>query len=204
VTLSLTAPTSGATVGVRTIKVAGTVAPAHAAVRIAGRRVRVHHGVFTAAIHLRRSMTRIRVTARARGFISASVQTVVHFSARTAQGMLIAERQSTGSGPTVGGDGTGWISLNLPFGSAAGRRHFMANCESGDATATKACTCLYTHFVASGAFSTRAKLSAFYRQTITAVADQNGTEVPYALRSGFVACAPQIFQTAPGSGSPSG
>jgi Glucodextranase, domain B len=196
VTLSLTAPTSGATVGVRTIQVAGTVAPAQSAVRIAGRRVRVRHGSFIAAIHLGHATTRIRVTARAHGFVPATVQTVVRFSARTAKGMLVARRDNTGGG-TIGG--ASWVDFTVPFASSAGRSDFMSSCEGGDGTEAPACTCLYNHFVQSGAFSTRHGLETFYKQTVQAVSDQKVAEAPISLRSGLADCSSLIYQTHTGS-----
>ena len=193
VTLSLTAPTSGATVGVRVIKVAGTVAPAESAVRIAGRRVRVHHGTFDAAIHLGRATTSIRVTARAHGFVPVTVQTVVRFSASTPRGMLVARRDNT-SGGAIAGD-TSWVDLDVPFGSSAGRADFMSGCEGGDSTEGPGCTCLYNHFLQSCVFSTRHGLETFYKQTTQAVSDQKVAEAPISLRAGLADRTSLIYQT---------
>jgi hypothetical protein len=99
VTLSLTAPTSGATVGVQVIDVAGSVVPAQATVSVAGERVRVRHGSFLRAIRLERRTTRIRVTGQSRGFTPTSVETVVHYSARTASALEAARKADTSLSP---------------------------------------------------------------------------------------------------------
>jgi hypothetical protein len=200
VALSLTAPTSGATVGVRVIRVAGTVSPAQAVVRVGRRRVRVRHGRFSTGLVLDRSTTRIRVTAVAAGYVPARTASVVHYSSGTAYGMLIAQRASTAAGslPTLSGDG--WLSMAVPLASSAGRQHFMTSCEGGDSSGAPVCTCLYNRFVASGQFSTRAQMQALDRQAIKAAADQNSSEVPLVFRTGLASCARQLFMV-PGTGA---
>ena len=205
VVLSLTAPTTGATVGVRTIDVAGTVRPTQSVVKIAGRRVHVtRHGSFSSSIRLSRATTRIRIVARARGYVTARTQTTVRYSAATANGMRVALHAATDRnvGATTGiGFDTG-----PQFGSPAGRADYMANCNisTGGAGGTAACTCLYNHLNASGAFSTRAKEAALYQRAVTAVTRNSMSGMPISLRSSFVACAPLIFQTSRTAGRATG
>jgi hypothetical protein len=202
VALLLTAPTSGATVGVQTIKVAGTVTPNNAVVRIAGRRAHVRKGTFVASVRLLQRTTRIRIVARAHGYLTARMQTTVHFSNRTAKGMLTAEHDALSTRPTaVAGTGGG---LALPLNTAAGHREFTSNClgNSTDAASRSACTCLYTHFLQSGDFNSRQKEAALVVQIHSAQASGDMSQVPIAVRSTLVACGPQIYGT--GGSSPPG
>ncbi len=84
VTLSITAPTDGATVGVRQLEVAGTVTPGNAAVTIAGRPVPVRNGQFLMPMQLAGSSQTITVTGRARGYRPARTTTTVSYSSQTA------------------------------------------------------------------------------------------------------------------------
>jgi hypothetical protein len=80
VQVSLTAPTSGAKVAVSTIEVLGTVTPENAVLHVSGKRVRVTHGVFKTPILLHTALTRIRIEARAKGFVGSSVIVLVRYA----------------------------------------------------------------------------------------------------------------------------
>ena len=100
VSLSLIAPTDGATVGVRDIVVTGTVSPAGATVRVLGSSVTVHHGTFTRSLRLAQDTTSIPVTATAAGYLSARQQVTVHFSRPLAVALVAAHRSvSTSPAP---------------------------------------------------------------------------------------------------------
>jgi hypothetical protein len=209
VTVTLSAPTNGATVGVRTVFVAGTVTPTHAQVRIAGRRVRVRRGRFSRAIYLTQGTTRIRILARARGYRPARLRTTVHYSSRTANVMLLARRAATSVGSVTSlvsgyGSAGGSGSFTL-LNSAAGRQQFMTDCNanSGDAN-PQGCTCLYDHLVRSGAFNSRSQELAQARQMVRAATAGDVTEMPISLRSAVVACTPQVLQTTASGGAPPG
>src|SRR5437879_1853420 len=66
--LALTAPTDGAAVAVRNIKVFGTVDPPSATVVVAGKHVHVTHGVFGRWMTLHKGLSHIEVVATASGY----------------------------------------------------------------------------------------------------------------------------------------
>jgi hypothetical protein len=80
VQVSLTAPTDGARVAVPTIEVLGTITPKNAVLRVSGKRVRVRHGAFKTPILLHKGLTRIRIKARAKGFLGSSVSVSVRYA----------------------------------------------------------------------------------------------------------------------------
>lgn len=90
VSLSLTAPINGATLGVRRIEIAGTVSPADAQVMIGGRAVQVVRGAFTQSTWLASSSETITIAARAHGFVPAVSRTTVSYSSQTAAQILSA------------------------------------------------------------------------------------------------------------------
>ncbi|MGH2875417.1 MAG: hypothetical protein ACRDNJ_14210 [Solirubrobacteraceae bacterium] len=94
VAISLTAPMTGATVGVNTIKVTGTVTPANASVRVGGLPATVRGAGFTRALSLHTETTTIPVTAVAPGWNPATVSVTVHYS-RTLAHALTAARSAT-------------------------------------------------------------------------------------------------------------
>ena len=79
VKVSLTAPTDGATVAVRRIDVLGTIEPGNAVMLVSGKRIRVTHGGFRVPISLRNGVTRIRIKARAKGFVGSSMVISVRY-----------------------------------------------------------------------------------------------------------------------------
>jgi Glucodextranase, domain B len=208
VTLSLTAPTSGATVGVRTVLVAGTVTPAHAVVRVEGKRVRLRHGSFEHPVNLNGRTTRIKIVARAHGYRPARVETTVHFSSGTARVMLLARRAATSvrsaglSGSASAGLGATAGSDPL-LGSAAGRAEFMSACAGSDSGRQGACACVYSHVVAGGDFSSRSRELATRAQINQAEAAGDAADLPASVRTAAVDCASQIYGTSGAGAAPS-
>jgi uncharacterized membrane protein YgcG len=90
--LALTAPTSGATVGVHQIVVAGKVTPQNAVVRVAGQLATISKGTFKRTLWLGRSTTTIQITAATPGHAPTSVTTVVHFSPQLAVALVAARK----------------------------------------------------------------------------------------------------------------
>jgi hypothetical protein len=134
--VSLIAPTDGATVAVATIDVLGTITPKNAILHVSGRRVRLKHGAFKTPILLRKGRTRIRIEARAKGFVGASVIVSVRYSpppggsvASTggqsdSSGAQPASRSAGVSGQSGGGFSGGVGSLGKTLGGAIeGRAH---------------------------------------------------------------------------------
>lgn len=93
--LSITAPTDGATVGVRQLEVAGTVTPGDAAVTIGGRPVQVRNGQFLLPMQLAGSSQTITVIGRAGGYQPARTTTTVSFSSQTAVSIQSAHKVAT-------------------------------------------------------------------------------------------------------------
>ena len=199
VTLLLTAPTSGATVGVRTVIVSGSVTPAHAVVRVAGKRVRVRHGSFVHAINLSARTTRIRIVARARGYRTGRIETTVHYSAGTAKVMLMARRAATSVQSAIP-VASATVGSEPLLGSAAGRAEFMTACTG----AKTACACFYSHVVQGGAFSSRSRELAALSQINQAEADGNAAQLPASIRTAAVVCASQIYGTSSAGATPPG
>jgi hypothetical protein len=95
ISLSITAPTNGATVGVRQVQIAGNVTPGTAAVSVGGRAAKVTHGAFTLPVQLGGKSQTITVTARASGYEPATSTTTVNFSGQTAAQIKTARVAAT-------------------------------------------------------------------------------------------------------------
>lgn len=94
VSVSLLAPTDGASVKVHKIYVVGSVDPRDARVTIAGQRVRVLRGGFKRSLLLARRLTRIRIVASAPGYLQASTEVAVRYSP---DGQALPARHGSGS-----------------------------------------------------------------------------------------------------------
>jgi hypothetical protein len=99
VRLALTAPTDGASVTVRNLKVFGTVDPRSATVVVAGRRAHVAHGAFARWLVLRRGLSRIKIVATAAGYAPADLNITVRSSPSAS-----ATRASTRPAPSSRGN----------------------------------------------------------------------------------------------------
>jgi hypothetical protein len=93
--LSITAPTSGATVGVQQVVVAGTVSPVTATVLVAGKPTPVIKGSFQRSLHLASPTQTITVTAQANGYTDSSTHTTVSYSSKLAAELFAAKRAAS-------------------------------------------------------------------------------------------------------------
>src|SRR5665213_165984 len=84
VNVTITAPTSGATVGVHRVVVVGTVTPANAQVMVGDQPAQVSKGRFTRPLYLAAPSQVVTVTAQAQGYIAAQAATTIHYSANLA------------------------------------------------------------------------------------------------------------------------
>jgi hypothetical protein len=84
VNVTITAPTSGVTVGVHRVLVVGTVTPANAQVMVGGQPAQVSKGRFTRPLYLAAPSQVVTVTAQAQGYIAAHAATTIHYSANLA------------------------------------------------------------------------------------------------------------------------
>jgi hypothetical protein len=144
VQVSLTAPTSGARVAVATIEVLGNITPENAVLHVSGKRVRVRHGVFKTPILLHEGLTRIRIEARAKGFVGSSVVVSVRYAPPRAGTVAAAggepgashaqpaSQSARASGPSGGGFTRGVGSLGGTLrGAIKGRAHGCGGSSCG-------------------------------------------------------------------------
>lgn len=80
VNVTITAPTSGVTVGVHRVEVVGTVSPATAHVMVAGKPAQVSQGRFMRPLYLATPSQVVTVTAQAAGYADAQAATTIHYS----------------------------------------------------------------------------------------------------------------------------
>lgn len=90
VNLSITAPTSGAIVGVHEVVVEGTVTPATAGVFVDSQPAKVVRGNFTRSLRIVQPTQTITVTAQASGYAPGSVSTTVQYSSALAHQLVSA------------------------------------------------------------------------------------------------------------------
>jgi hypothetical protein len=156
VQLALAAPTEGAEVAVRNIKVFGTVDPANATVLVAGRRVRVEHGAFAQWTALRKGLSHIKIVASASGYLPANLSIAV-----TSSPSVQPARASSGASTS---EGTTTSSISNPTPPPAGSQYeprvratFLRACDvaAGEgASGVAACSCALSHVEARASQST--------------------------------------------------
>lgn len=95
VNLSITAPTSGAVVGVHEIVVAGMVAPGTARVFVDGRLATVVGGRFTRSVRIAQSTETITITGQASGYVPSRASTTVQYSPAQARQLIAARAAQT-------------------------------------------------------------------------------------------------------------
>lgn len=101
VKVAITAPTNGATVGVRDVTITGTVTPATAQVLVAGQPVKVQGGSFRRTLRLDSSAQTLVVTAQAAGYAPAQANTQVSYSAGLAAQLIAASRTLAAPSPSA-------------------------------------------------------------------------------------------------------
>jgi hypothetical protein len=94
VSLSVLAPSDGATVGVRNIVVAGTVSPATATVMVGGQPATVVDGSYRRTLQMTEPTQTIAITGQANGYTDGSASTTVQYSPQAAS--RIAAFQASG------------------------------------------------------------------------------------------------------------
>jgi hypothetical protein len=185
VQLALTAPTEGAEVAVRNIKVFGTVDPASATVLVAGKHVRVEHGVFAQWTALRKGLSHIKIMARAPGYLPANLSVAV-----TSSPGARPSRASSGASTGERTEGTATTSIGNPTPPPAGseyeprvRTTFVRACElaAGEgSSAEAACNCALSHVEAVASQSTL--------QATELAIDRGEATVPQWLRNAARDC----------------
>jgi hypothetical protein len=197
VTVSLVAPSQGATVGVRGIEVLGKVDPPTAIVFVDGRRARVVKGVFSRALRVRGKLRRIKVLASARGYIRTTVETTVFYSS--------AARPALASAAGSGGDSAQALSaaaaadvpvVSAPaspatsLGTPASFTNFMNGCTSSGRASAAGCKCLYTQVVAHPALI--AELKALIENVVSTGALPVAAAMPADIRTAVLSCAAEL------------
>jgi hypothetical protein len=192
VQVSLLAPTDGATVIVPKIDVLGNVAPGNGVVFVAGRRVRVVNGLFKSAVHLRRGTTRIRVEARAGGYV------------RTVTWVKVRYRPVRGVRPPSSGGGTSAsglsVALRLLGITSSGRQptaveveqDYIRGCtDTGGPSGY--CHCTYQQLVAQG-YNTVPKFLALSVEVRDALIRGGPSQLPRPAKKAVVACISRLLQ----------
>jgi hypothetical protein len=150
VRLELTAPTEGAAVTVRSLKVFGTVDPPSAAVNVAGKHAHVANGVFARWIPLRVGLSHIKIVATAVGYAPAHLNIAVRSAPRAAPSQASRSGAKGGTWPISGTANP----ASPPAGShyaADIQANFLRTCEAAAGAATGAaasCTCALSHLEA--------------------------------------------------------
>jgi hypothetical protein len=186
VQLALAAPTEGAFVTARNIKVFGTVTPASAVVVVGGKRTRVEHGAFARWMTLHKGLSHIKIVASASGYTPADLSIAVTSSPSTRR----PPAASAGVAPSAGGGVSSAATSVTTAGAPAGSRYaprvqatFLHSCEiaAGEAAAAVAvCKCALSHVEATVSESAlRATELAIVKGEVT---------VPQWMRDAGLAC----------------
>ncbi|MGH9060211.1 MAG: hypothetical protein ACRDZY_11960, partial [Acidimicrobiales bacterium] len=124
VNVSITAPTSGAIVGVKHVVVAGTVTPVNAQVLVSGQPATVSGGRFTRSLYLATPREVVTVTAHAQGYVAAQTATTINYSPNLAA-QLVASSSALASPPAASPSGANNAlnsALALPKSSTSSSR----------------------------------------------------------------------------------
>jgi hypothetical protein len=194
VTLSLIAPSDGATVGVRGIVVLGRVDPPTAVVLVAGRRVRVVHGVFSRPLQVQGRSRRIAVSARASGYIGTTIETTVAYSPALHAALGHAARSAGNSSRALNAAAAVVVrqgsqsstSLDTP----ANQSDFMSGCAASGRTSAAGCECLYRQIVAQPELVPQ--LEALIQKVESTGAMPSADSIPASIRTAVLACAPEL------------
>ena len=127
VAVTISAPTSGATLGVRQVTVTGTVVPAGARVLVGGQPAQVSGSNFRRTVVLTAPRQILTVTAQADGYVPAQTDATVSYSAALAAQMSSASRAltarlpapSSGAALTASPTGAGALAQAVALNSSA-------------------------------------------------------------------------------------
>lgn len=197
--LSITAPTDGATVGVRSIEIVGSVSPGTARVLIGRRAVKVRHGAFRQPLVLLAPVTHIRIRATASGLLGSSKVVDVHYSA-TLFGRH-GHRSSGGHSPSSSASGASSSSPASPQGAIARGQQaafrqlrgpdFVAGCSHGNGELVSYCTCVWSRLEGAG-FDTRAKFKQVLASWRQSFLTKGVIAYPPVIKKAVVACLPLL------------
>jgi hypothetical protein len=176
----------GATVVVPGIVVLGTIEPKDAVVLVSGKRATVHNGAFKWPLVLRHRVTRIKVIARARGFVASTTELAVTYRPdhrRSPHAVRAGAVQSSPASASLvplggGADGT------LPSGPGAA---FVAGCTNSGGSVI-GCTCVWSELTKRG-FDTEPQLEALAEQWRRSFLSKGVIAFPPALRNAVLSCA---------------
>ena len=101
VNVTITAPTNGATVGVRQVTVTGTVTPANAQVTVGGKPATVRGGAFRRTVWLTGASQSVAVAAQATGYTPALAKTTVSYSPNLAAQLVASTQAIESPGPAA-------------------------------------------------------------------------------------------------------
>lgn len=191
VSLTLTAPTDGASVQVRRIYVFGEVQPTDSTVRVGGRRVAVHGGVFREPLQLHGKVTHIRIIASAPGYSATELDSTVQF--------VPPSPPPAGSSSSAGAASPNGLGLSLPSGATGGtsaatslrspqaHQDFINGCTAGGSSSAR-CECVYRNVLADSNLHTIGELTTFLRRTIAAELSGNRAALPPDARRVVLPC----------------
>jgi hypothetical protein len=186
-TVSLIAPTDGATVGVRKIEVYGRVEPASAEVVVAGHRVRVTNGVFRQPMMLHKRLTRIRVKATAKGAPgSTTVVRVGYVRRRRAHQRPIPTSPAATSVAAPPPPAQGAAPSPSQVGGVS-EAEFVDSCSASSGNISL-CTCMFDQLASSG-FNTTAQWQAVVEDWRRSFLANGVITYPPVLKTAIVNCA---------------
>lgn len=175
VQVSLTAPTDGATVAVSRIEVLGTISPPTAELSVLGRPVAVTRGTFKTPISLHKGLTRIKITARAKGLLGSSMVVSVRYVP-----------SSSAPNPQGGGADAGQLPRSgLP---PAAEAEAIGNCSVTSGGQVELCTCIFDRLAKAG-FNTEAKWNALVYQWRRSLLSKGQITFPRVMLRAASTCA---------------
>lgn len=180
--LSILAPTSGSTVGVRALQLVGHVTPASAMVTVGHRTVRVRKGVFKQPLILLAPLTHISISARAAGFRGASTVIAVRYSPKLFRHRP-AGRPHRVSGPSKASIARGVQSAENQLTGP----DFVDGCTHWNPALMPYCTCVWSRIKAAG-LDTAAQWRALAAQWRRTFLSQGVIAYPPAMRNAALSC----------------
>jgi hypothetical protein len=188
VNVSITAPVDGATVVVPRIVVLGTVEPRNAVVVVSGKRAQVEHGVFKRPLLLRGRLTRIKIVARAQGYVGSATDVYVTYKPEPRPSPPRASVQSgvqSSSAQVYSGTlpSSGVAAGGLP--SEVGT-DFVAGCSSNGGS-VGGCECVWRELTKRG-FDSRAQFEALLEQWKRSFLSKGVIAYPPVIKHAILSC----------------